>query len=244
MNGVAGLWRSTAGLVLMATLAFALSPLLTIGFNGFTASQFPVPQIDPPVQPAGYAFSIWGVIYLWLIAGAGYGFWRAADDPGWHPMRRPLIISLAIGAFWIAAAGVSPLLATLMIFVMAAAAIAALLRAGKGQAWLQARPVALYAGWLTAASGVALGVVLGGYAVLPAEAAAIVCLVGVLSVAVLVQAARPREWAYPAAVIWALLGVIVANPSGENWKVLLLAASGIAVLTLRAALPFMKGRNP
>ncbi len=243
MSGITRLWRSAAGHVLLATLAFVLSPMLTMGFNGFTPSQFPVPQINAPVQPAGYAFSIWGVIYLWLIAGAGYGFWRAAGDPGWQPMRRPLTISLAIGAFWIAAAGISPPLATLMIFAMATAAIIALLRAGDGQPWLQARPVALYSGWLTAASGVALGVVLGGYAILPAEAAAILSLVGVLSVTLLVQAGRPREWAYPAAVVWALIGVIAANPSGENWKVLLLAASGIVVLTVRAALPHVKGRN-
>ena len=41
------------------------------------------------------------------------------------------------------------------------------------QPWLQARPVALYAGWLTAATGVAIGVALGGYGVLPAQWAAI-----------------------------------------------------------------------
>ena len=42
-------------------LLFAVSPLFTQGFNGFEPDQFPVPQDDPPVQPAGYAFSIWGL---------------------------------------------------------------------------------------------------------------------------------------------------------------------------------------
>ena len=54
-------------------LFFAASPFLSEGFNGFAPDQFPVPQDDPPVQPAGYAFSIWGVIYLWLIVGTGFG---------------------------------------------------------------------------------------------------------------------------------------------------------------------------
>ena len=117
---------------------------------------------------------------------------------------------------------------------MAAAAIMSMLRAGHRQPWLQVRPVALYAGWLTAASGVAIGVLLGGYAILSAQTAAIICIALVLAVALVVQSARPQEWGYPAAVVWALIGVIVANFSDSNWPVITLAAFGIASLTLRA----------
>ncbi len=227
--------------VLIATLAFVLSPLLTSGFNGFAPEQFPVPQDNPPVQPEGYAFAIWGVIYLWLIISAVYGVWRASDDPSWHAMRLPLAVSLIVGAFWIKAANDAPILATVMIVVMAATAIAAMLRAGSTQPWVQARPIALYAGWLTAATGVAIGVLLGGYAILSAQTAAILCLGGVLVVALIVQSARPREWAYPAAIIWALVGVIVANLPSSNVPVIALAALGIVALTLRAGKSLMKG---
>ncbi len=232
-----------ATVVLIATLAFVLSPLLTSGFNGFAPDQFPVPQDNPPVQPAGYAFAIWGVIYLWLIISAIFGVWRASDDPSWHAMRLPLAISLILGAFWIKAANDAPILATVMIVVMAGTAIAAMLRAGHTQPWLQARPVALYAGWLTAATGVAVGVILGGYAILSAQAAAIICLGGVLVVALIVQSARPREWAYPAAIMWALVGVIVANLPTPNVPVIALAALGIAALTLRAGQSLMKAET-
>ena len=70
-------------LTLIAALAFAASPWLAPGFNGFSPDQFPVPQDDPPVQPAGYAFAIWGLIYVWLIAGAAYGAVKRGDDPDW-----------------------------------------------------------------------------------------------------------------------------------------------------------------
>ncbi|MEO8241076.1 MAG: hypothetical protein ABI832_02130 [bacterium] len=236
--------RAVAIVVLIAALTFALSPLATTGFSGFSPAQFPVPQLHPPVQPAGYAFSIWGVIYSWLILSAGYGLWRATENPAWQRMRGPLAISLIIGTFWIAAANAAPLLATAMIIVMAGAAILALLRAGSGQPWLLAQPVALYAGWLTAATGVAIGVALGGYAVMPAQTAAILCLVGVLVVALIVQTRRPHDWAYPVAIIWALIGVIVANlptatQPGPNLPVIALAAFGIVALTLRA-LPLLR----
>ncbi len=230
--------------VLVATLTFVLSPLASTGFNGFSYDQFPVLQIDPPVQPAGYAFSIWGVIYIWLMVSAVFGLWRAADNPDWIAMRPALAVSLITGTFWIAAANVAPVLATGMIVVMAAAAIAAMLRAGPGQPWLLARPVALYAGWLTAATGVAMGVVVGGYAIVPIQTAAILCLIGVLIVVLAVQAARPHEWAYPAAIIWALIGVVVANLSGPNWPVIMLCVFGISVLILRAFQSAKKEPNP
>ena len=160
---------------------------------------------------------------------------------GWTAMRKPLVISLGIGIFWLAAANASPILATVMIAVMAATAIAAFLLAGEGDPWLQVRPVALYAGWLTAAAGVGSGVLLGGYGILSNQLAAIVCLVLVLAVALIVQAARPREWGYPVAIIWALVGVIVANASGPDWGIIALGLMGVAVLALRAVQGARKG---
>ena len=65
-----GMKQIIAVLTFILALAFALAPALTNPFTGFTADQLPVPQIDPPIQPAGYAFAIWGLIYLWLIASA------------------------------------------------------------------------------------------------------------------------------------------------------------------------------
>jgi hypothetical protein len=235
--------RGLAIIVALAALAFVLSPFVTSGFRGFEPSQFPVTQVDPPVQPAGYAFAIWGVIYLWLLLGAGYGLWRAADDPDWQAMRPPLALSLGVGAFWLAAANASPLLATGMIVVMTASAIVAMLRAGQNNPWMQAGPVALYAGWLTAATGVAIGVVLGGYGILSAQAAALLCLTAVLLIALSVQSARPREWGYALAVIWALAGVIAANLHTGNWPVIALSVLGATGLAVRAVRLAMRERT-
>src|SRR6056297_255468 len=101
--------RMKAIFTVTAAMAFVLSPLASDGFNGFRADQFPIPQDDPPVQPAGYAFSIWGVIYLWLLAGAVYGLLQRHSDPDWDAMRWPLMGSLVIGAAWIPIAQISPL---------------------------------------------------------------------------------------------------------------------------------------
>ncbi len=218
--------------VVVATVAFTLSPFLTHDFAGYRPDQFPVVLDFWPVQPAGWAFSIWGVIYIWLIAGALWGLVNTPRNSQWKNMRVPLLVSLGLGTFWITAANVAPILATIMIFAMAVFAIVAMLRAGDvDRAW-QVRPVALYAGWLTAAAGVGAGVLISGYGVLSAQAAALSMLTTVLLVAFTIQSRRPAEWAYPAAIIWALSGVIAANLPAGNLPVTALSAFGIAALAL------------
>lgn len=225
--------RMTSLLTLLAALAFALSPLLTSGFNGFAPDQFPVPQDNPPVQPEGYAFAIWGIIYLWLIAGALFGIWDRATDPDWEPMRPVLIVSLVIGASWIPVAQLSPVWATVQIWAMLGTAVYALRLAGVADhIWLRA-PIALYAGWLTAASCVALGLLLAGYGYVSAQVAAYIGIGLALALGLAVQAMRRDAPAYPFAVIWALVGVFVSNLDPLNLPVLALVAVGIALLGWR-----------
>ena len=217
-------------LTLLFAILFALSPLASDGFNGFTPEQFPVVQDRWPVQPAGWAFSIWGVIYLWLIVGSAWGLWKAPSDPDWQRMRAPLLISLIVGTFWIAAANTSPIVATGMIVVMAVAAVMAFLRAGQDNPMMQRGPVGLYAGWLTAATGVAVAVLLSGYGILSANLAALLLILTVLVVALWVQSRRPLMPSYPLAVGWALTGIVAVNWTTEYRTVALLAGLGILAL--------------
>ena len=224
--------RMRAVLTLAATLAFVLSPFWSRGFNGFEAGQFPVPQNDPPGQPAGYAFSIWGLIYLWLLASAAYGLVRHADDAAWDAPRIPLIVSLTVGAAWLPVAQISPLWATAMIWTMLIAALLAL-RSTRADRWWLAGPVALYAGWLTAASSVSVALIGAGYGLMAGAAAwAFIALAIALGVAILVlrRLAPPPEYAL--AVIWALVGIVVANVSGGTLAVAIAAALGAALLVL------------
>lgn len=220
-------------LILLFAILFALSPLASDSFNGFTPDQFPVVQDRWPVQPAGWAFSIWGVIYLWLILASAWGLWKARDNADWQAMRGPLLVSLIVGTFWIAAANASPVLATVMIVVMAVAAIMAFLRAGVADPFWQVGPVGLYAGWLTAATGVAVAVLLSGYGILSAGAAAVLLILAVLAVALWVQWRRPAAVTYPVAVGWALFGVVAVNWGTEYRHVAMLAGLGILLLAVQ-----------
>ena len=63
-------------IVLIVAIAFAIAPFLSPEFVGFDPDKYPIPQRNPAVQPAGWAFSIWGPIYLWLIAHATLGAFK------------------------------------------------------------------------------------------------------------------------------------------------------------------------
>jgi len=204
----------SASLLVLATLAFAVAPYLSAPFTGFDPAAFPVRIDRPAVQPAGYAFAIWGLIYLGLIAHAAFGLIARTDHPDWQRPRLPLLAALVLGSGWIALALFQPLVATAVILLMAGAAITAFLRATPAQDfWLLSAPLALFAGWLTAASAVSVGVVLAGYGLLPDSAAALAMMAVAFAMAVLVQRRNRRQPLYSATVIWALTGIAVANGS-------------------------------
>ncbi|MFG6568652.1 MULTISPECIES: hypothetical protein [unclassified Sulfitobacter] len=229
-----------AVLALLLSIAFAISPFFVPSFSGFDPNQFPIPQDNPPAQPAGYAFSIWGVIYLWLIAGLGYGLLRAPRDGQWHDMRVPLCLSLAVGTTWLAVATMSPVWAAILIWIMLITALIALFLAPVEDPLWAAAPVGLYAGWLSAASCVSLALLAAGYGYLEEQTAAVVFVGLAIAIGAIVQTALGRTPTYGIAVIWGLVGVVVTN-WGEAPLVAYLALGGSVIVALPTVRAFRRG---
>lgn len=230
--------KARAALLLLVTLAFGAAPFLTPPFRGYDPALFPV-QIDrPSVQPAGYAFAIWSVIYLWLITHAVTSLWKRAENPVWDRTRLPLVAAIALGSAWLSIAPVAPIVATVTILIMAGTAITAFLRADtETDRWLLSAPIAILAGWLSAAAAVSTGVVIAGYGLLSDTAAALVMVAATLALSIAIQRRKVRMPVYGLTVIWALAGIVVAN-AGLNPAAAIAAGLGIAAmaLTLRATL--------
>lgn len=176
------------------------------------------------------AFSIWGLIYVWLLVSAGYGLFARAEAADWDAPRWPLTGSLVVGAAWLAVAQTSAVWASLLIWLMLVLALVALFRTPVRDAWLLRMPIALYAGWLSAACWVSVGLLGAGYGVVMGEFGwAVAGLCGALATAALVLWQMPPVPTYAAAVVWALVGVAVAN-FGEAWSLVALALGGAALL--------------
>ena len=201
-----------AWLTLVVTAAFFVAPLLTEPFTGYTDGQLPIAQPNPPVQPEGYAFALWGVIYTWLGVSAVFGVLKRRDDASWDAARLPLIISISVGAAWLWVALASPIWATILIWVMLGTALTALVNAPTKDIGWFAAPVGLFAGWLTAAANVSLGVAGAGYGLwFEAYGWAYLCITMALIIAIFVIQKAQFSVTYAAAVVWALVGIVVAN---------------------------------
>lgn len=233
--------RLPALILLLATVAFGLAPLVTPPFTGYDPSLLPVDIGRPAIQPAGYAFSIWSVIYLWLIIHAVYGAWKRADDAAWARTRVPLTVAIGVGVVWLWIAGQSAIWGTLTIWIMAAGAMAAFLRAPtEPDRWLLSGPLAIFAGWLTAAAAVSTGVLIAGYGVLSNVASALAMLALVLVIALVVQGRKTRMPIYGLTVVWALMGVIVVN-WGDLPLVAWSAVAGAVVMLVATGWNWHKG---
>lgn len=224
-----------AWLVLIAAIAFGVAPFVTEGFAGFRPDQFPIPQDNAPVQPAGYAFAIWSVIYLGLLLHAVMGVWRHRDDPLWEDTRAPMIVSMGVGAFWIKVATLSVIWATVLIWVMCLSALWAVFLGRKGEPkWALSLPIGLYAGWLSAASLVSLGLLGAGYGIVgDALFWGWVMVVVAIGFGLMNQQTFRGVWSYGAAVAWALFAIAVKN-FPDQWALASVALLGAVVIAALA----------
>ena len=153
----------------------------------------------------------------------------------------PLTVAIAVGVVWLWIAGQSAIWGTVTIWIMAGTALAAFVRAPtEPDRWLLSGPLAIFAGWLTAAAAVSTGVLIAGYGVLSNTTSALAMLSLVLGIALVVQNRKPRMPVYGLTVIWALVGVIVVN-QGDNALVAGAAAVGAVVMLGALAWIWRKG---
>jgi hypothetical protein len=231
----------------LAVAQIALSSLLFRG--GFEAAPGPVPVSGPaPIVPAGYAFAIWGPIYLGSLA---YAVYMALPQNWAAPLFREIGWLTAIGflgcAIWLLAAKYGPYAATvpiiaLMLIGILTAFIIARERLADGPAlqyWLVAAPLALYAGWLSVATFANTSEVLAGYGFerfgLGVTAWALLLLCGALAVALGGLWLSGGDYVYAGTVIWALAAIAAANFARGDGGATIAAFSVTGALAVAAA---------
>lgn len=218
--------QMTRRLVVLACAVFAVviaQAQMLMGW-GQTAGEFAADS-DATLKVAGYAFSIWGVIYLGLLIYAVRQVLPATGESellnrlGWPSA----LAFLGIG-WWIVAAAFDwemgtillifgSLLVLLVPLLMNARTIRALPRTAR-ERWMVVWPLALLAGWLGIAAPVNVLTVLTGNGDLPSVLAptawALIAVALVTAKALAVTwALRTPAFALP--IAWGLLAVFVAE---------------------------------
>jgi hypothetical protein len=232
-------------LVLLALVAALAAPASQALFGwGLQAQDF-AGQGDQTLRAAGYAFSIWGVIYLGLIAYAVYQALPAqSGNPTLAKLRGASAFTIAACGAWICASALNWRWATVVIIVSAATVLTlALARQAAGRknprdsafVWW---PLGLLAGWLTIASGINVLTVLTAERLIPAGspvwAFSGIAAVGLAAISGL-HATRLTAYGLP--ITWGLVAVWVAERHDKPGVALaaLAAASLVAALAVWTA---------
>jgi hypothetical protein len=224
--------------VVFAIAAPAVQNLMDIGLSAAEFSR----QGDSTLRAAGYAFSIWSLIYLGLAA---FAVWQAlprnTSDPAIRALAWPAAFTITATGVWIFASALDARWATVAIIVAAAAVmILGLVRASRGRStflnWLLVWwPLGLLGGWLTIASAVNILTVMTAEGMIPRADALLYAAAGLLAVAAVALwvLRRTAVLPYGAAVTWGLIGVWVAEQPNQP-LVAWLALAGAVVVGLAA----------
>ena len=204
-----------------------LSVMATIFVNGL-ASSLPLngkttgeisDSFDVFFVPAGYVFSIWGLIYVGLIAYAVYQLLPAqADNPALRSIGPIFILSSLANMAWIflwhyevfslTVAAMFTLLACLIVIYLRLDIGRA--QVSSGMRWFVHLPFSIYLGWITVATIANVTTLLAywdwsGWGISP-EAWAVIMLTIATAVGGLVSFTR-SDIAYAAVLIWAFAGI-------------------------------------
>ena len=199
-------------------------------------------RFDIYFVPAGYVFSIWGLIYLGLIAFSVYQALPAQRD---NPLLKKIYPAYWIGSLanivwlflWHYNVFSLTLLAMLMLLVCLIYIYLQFIKAGsaldRNQKWLVKLPFSIYLGWISVATIANVTQVLfyfewGGWGIAP-EIWAVIML-GIATVLGIVMMWRETDVAYVLVLVWAFIGI--SNSQADTALVASSAWLGSALLIL------------
>ena len=211
----------------LLTIFFTLATLTVnamaniLPFNGQTTGEisdrFPIRFV-----PAGYVFSIWGLIYLGLLAFAVYQALPA--------QRKIKVLDDIAPLYWLASLANAVWIVlwhyeyfTLTIFVMAGLLLSLISlyrkvkaagQPGTGFRWCVQVPFSIYLGWISVATIANASQLLyflewGAWGFSPELWAVIMLAVATLLGFTMLR--RERDWAYALVLVWAFAGIAIAQ---------------------------------
>ena len=246
-------------IVIVSTAAVISINILanTLPLNGLNTGEIS-DRFDIYFVPAGYVFSIWGVIYLGLIA---YTVYQALPSQRENPKLRQIgywyVLSCAANIVWIflwhyevfnwtLVAMLTLLVSLLVIYLRLNIGRTAVSTAER---WTVHVPFSIYLGWITVATIANATQLLdyinwGGWGISEE-----IWLVIMVAAAVVITAAMlytRRDIAYSLVIVWALVGIAFKFPQVQIVSLTAWIAAGLVVVFIVVGifLPRSGSRSP
>jgi hypothetical protein len=211
-------------------------------------------RFDVFFVPAGYVFSIWGVIYLALI---GFSIFQALpaqrDNPRLRSVGYLYLLSCVANIAWIFLWHYEVFALTLVaMLTLLILLIVIYLRVGIGavqvstaEKWLVQIPFSIYLGWITVATIANVTSLLdylgwGGWGIAP-EVWAVIMLVAGTVIASAVSITR-GDIAYVLVIVWAFAGIAVKHSGTPLVSVTAGLMAVVVALTLLIGVPRRRHR--
>ncbi|MCS7220037.1 MAG: tryptophan-rich sensory protein [Anaerolineae bacterium] len=200
----------------------ALSNALPL--NGLTTDEIS-DRFQVYFVPAGYVFSVWGLIYIGMIA---FTIYQALPTQRYNPrlegVRGWFILSNLANAGWLFLWHYEQFPVTLLAMgtlLVSLIAIYLRLRLGRGmvpalERWSVDALFSIYLGWITVATIANVTAVLdyaGWNQFGLSDAVWMVVMLTVVAAVAWAMSLRERDWAYLAVLLWSLAGIGVKFPS-------------------------------
>jgi benzodiazapine receptor len=200
------------------------------------------------ITPAGYVFSIWGVIYILLGIFVVYQALPSQKGKDYlDKISWLFILSSIVNIVWLFVWQYEYLsLSVLLIFALLVTLIAIYVRLGIGKSNAIMReklavhlPFSVYLGWITVASIADVAATLvsynwNGFGISPSTWAILV--VAVALVITMLMLATRKDVAYALVIIWALVGIGVNHNGNQTVVMLIEVASALVAVALVATL--------
>ena len=232
---------------------FLITLFLNYASNTFLFGEATVGSVsdkyDTLFTPAGYAFAIWGLIYLTLGGYVFYqAFWASENQPLCDRLALWLVVNLLANSLWLPTflyERIALSVVFMLIILGTLIQLQIMLTKDRGlparaRAWVRV-PFSLYLGWISVATitNLAVFVKYSGWQIPDAsESAWVVIMASVGALLAIIVAYATRDGLYPLVFVWAYVAIAVARwdaarsgndlivPAVLGWAAVLLVVSG------------------
>lgn len=243
-------WRTACIVAYLAMIAVnALANALPL----FGRSTGEVSDTYPTLfTPAGFTFSVWGVIYLLLAGFVVYqALPRSVSNPRLAAARPLFVLSCVLNGLWLVSwHALAITLSELLMLALLVVLVLFYVRAGAWRApapgyerWLLDLPVAVYLGWISVATIANTAIFLVSVGIDGGSAAPLITIVMVATAGLLglLAAVTRRDWGYALVVAWGLAGVAAARAAQGGGAVGTAAIVTVGVLAVTAVITMIVG---
>jgi hypothetical protein len=240
-------------------IAVVMAAIINVGFNALagagmlfgTTTGAVSDTIETGVTPAGWAFSIWGVIFIGVLIFAAYQALPRARGPRFDALAVPFILANLFNGLWqvpwltrnfglaaVVIVGILSSLAWLYIRLDR-------MEMTTAERWALGVPTSLFLAWLCVATAlnITIALVAAGWDGSPIWPPLLVLVVAGIGTALL---SRTGDVAFAAVLVWAFAAIYAANVPAAGEAPMLVAALGIGVLAfiVAVAAALRRGRSP